>query len=333
MRKIVVIFVFMIAALFRVFGNNDNPQQEIDYSDEASWAALPWKKDSADLVPVSYLRDAQDSAKVDVFYIHPTTYLAGVPWNADITDASLNERTDKNAVKHQATAFNGSCKVYAPRYRQAVLRSFFVTSDKEKAQKALDLAYSDVRKAFQYYLDNYNKGRPIIIAGHSQGAHHAMLLLKEFFDNKPLKEKLVAAYPIGMYFKCDTLISIPPCTQRGQTGVYATWNTFRWGSNFANKHKLTKDACCVNPLSWTTAEEPVPAGQHRGSIPVSFDRIDTGLVRTQRHGSALWCDRPKKDGYLLIASGESYHVADISLFWMDIREHVALQVKNYFAGK
>jgi hypothetical protein len=335
MKAFSIVTVCIAIALFAFSGKKAGaPPAEPDYSKDSSWAALPSKKDSADLVPVSWLKDAQDSAKVDVFYIHPTTYIGGLPWNADVSDESLNNRTDKNAIKHQASVFNGSCKVYAPRYRQAVLRAFFITSDKEDAQKALDLAYSDVKKAFQYYLDHYNQGRPVIIAGHSQGAHHAMRLLKDFFDGKPLQQKLVAAYPVGMYFSCDTLSSIGPCTARGQTGVFATWNTFRWGSSLVNKQKFTKGACCTNPLTWTTTDEELaPADRHRGSLPFTFDRIDSCMVRTQRHGSALWCDRPKKDGYMLIASGESYHVGDINLFWMDIREHVALQVKNYLEKK
>lgn len=320
----------LVLALLSMKGGD--PQVIVDYGNEANWAALPWKKDSADLVPVGWLKDGQDSAKVDVFYIYPTTYLVGIPWNADITSESLNQRTDNGALRLQATAFNGSCKVYAPRYRQAVLRSFFTES--KEAKQALDLAYYDVKSAFQYYLDHYNKGRPIIIAGHSQGARHAMLLLKDFFDGKPLKEKLVAAYPIGMYFKCDTLRTIPVCTAPGQTGCYATWNTFRWGSNLSNKQQQFKGSCCVNPLTWSTDDDTLAAASlHKGSVPITFNRIDSNTVSTQRHGSVLWCDRPKKDGYLLIASGESYHVGDMSLFWMDIRKNVELQVKNYLGKK
>ena len=47
------------------------------------------------------------------------------------------------------------------------------------------------------YLKKYNNGKPIIIAGHSQGSAHLVTLLKEFFDGKNLKKKLIAAYLPG----------------------------------------------------------------------------------------------------------------------------------------
>ena len=64
--------------------------------------------------------------------------------------------------------------------------------DTSKAGKAFDFAYEDIKKSFEYYLQHYNNGRPIIIASHSQGTTHALRLLKEFFENKPLQ--LVAVW-------------------------------------------------------------------------------------------------------------------------------------------
>ncbi len=82
--------------------------------------------------------------------------------------------------------FNGSCRVFAPRYRQAHLKAFFMRSS-NKSVEAFDTAYSDLKSAFEFYLLHYNKGRPIIIASHSQGTLHAIRLMKDFFANKPLK--------------------------------------------------------------------------------------------------------------------------------------------------
>jgi len=47
-------------------------QSDLDYSDQALWAALPTKFDSADLTPIGYM-DLQSEAIVDVFFIHPTS--------------------------------------------------------------------------------------------------------------------------------------------------------------------------------------------------------------------------------------------------------------------
>ena len=171
----------------------------LNYSDSDNWAALPSKQDQADRTPHPDLQDLQTEAKVDVFFLHPTTYTkkkGNNQWNGDTENDDLNQTTDNGTILNQASIFNGAGKVYAPRYRQAHLHAYY-SKDKSSAKKAFNLAYHDVKTAFEYYLKNFNKGRPIIIASHSQGTNHAETLLKEFFDGKPLQEKLVAAYPVS----------------------------------------------------------------------------------------------------------------------------------------
>ena len=160
-----------------------------DYAKQENWAALPTMQDNADWTPKG-LQNLQDSAKADVFFIHPTTDVTGFKGNAAIDDKSINRQTDNFPIKYQASVFNESCKVYAPRYRQAALNNFF-SKNSERSQEAFDIAYKDVKAAFEYYLKNYNNGRPIIIAGHSQGSKHAQRLLREFFDGQPLQKQLM----------------------------------------------------------------------------------------------------------------------------------------------
>jgi hypothetical protein len=149
-----------------------------DYGNDANWAALPSTVDSADIVPIAEWKNVQNEADVDVFFIHPTTY-TGQPgqkhWNASLDDEKLNLKTDKYPIRYQATIFNGAGKVYAPRYRQAHLNCFYTKKTKD-ASEALELAYEDVKAAFQYYLLHYNNGRPFIIATHSQGTFHGKRL-------------------------------------------------------------------------------------------------------------------------------------------------------------
>jgi len=173
--------------------------KSIDYSQLENWAAHPNKRDNADKIPrAEHL--ASTSLKADVFFIHPTIYNnkgSDLSWNPKIDDEELNERVDNSTILFQASAFNAAGRVFAPRYRQAHLVSYS-TNDKKSAEAAFKLAYNDVKKAFEYYLEYYNQGRPIIIASHSQGTTHAGPLLREFFDGRALKNRLVAAYLIGM---------------------------------------------------------------------------------------------------------------------------------------
>ena len=64
--------------------------------------------------------------------------------------------------------------------------------------QAMNLAFSDVRAAFLYYLEEHNDGRPFYIASHSQGSCHATRLLEELIDKHECAARLVAAYVLGM---------------------------------------------------------------------------------------------------------------------------------------
>ena len=185
-----------------------------DYSNLNYWAAHPYKYDPSDNVPSAFERELRDSL-ADVFFIYPTTYTdkkMPMGWNADIDNKEINKKTDRSTILYQASVFNKYCRVFAPRYRQANLQAFY-TEDKQKGEAAFDTAYADVRAAFIYYLKNYNHGRPIIIASHSQGTWHAGRLLKEFFEGKPLQKQLVCAYIIGLPVFTNYFTQLKPCTR------------------------------------------------------------------------------------------------------------------------
>ena len=100
-----------------------------DYTDINYWAAHPWKKDPSDSLPGALQKEKRDSV-VDVFFLHPTTYVDAVwideknlsdstertRWNAPIDDSFINEKTDATSILFQASAFN-RYRVFAPRYR------------------------------------------------------------------------------------------------------------------------------------------------------------------------------------------------------------------------
>ena len=52
-----------------------------DYSNPQHWAALPAREDAADFTPEG-ISDGQADATVDVFFVHPTTFLSSTGWNA-----------------------------------------------------------------------------------------------------------------------------------------------------------------------------------------------------------------------------------------------------------
>ena len=304
-----------------------------DYSQEKYWSALPTKKDSADAVPYgSNLKDEQANAKVDVFFIYPTIYLTGKHWNADVTSEKMNRKIDKSTIRHQASVFNGSCKIYAPYYRQIVLYAYAVFDKRKKGdglgsgKKAYDLAYEDIKKSFEYYLKNYNHGRPIIIAGHSQGSGHAERLLRDYFEkDSVLRKKLVAAYIIGGGVKRNSFTNILPADSASQTGCIICWNARKWG--IKSEKYYGDNLECVNPITWKRNNNSAPASLNAGSVPYGFNRIDKGYAdATISPTGLLWVNKKPKKGYV---NGKSYHVIDYNLFWMNIRENVKLRTETY----
>ena len=201
-----------------------------DYSDLHYWAAHPWKKDPSDSIPKPLRKNFVKDSVVDVFFIHPTTLTAkeDLRWNAPIDDAAINAKTDYSSILYQASVFNEQCRVFAPRYRQAHIRAFF-TNNTATADTAFEIAYQDIKNAFEYYLQHLNSGHPVIIASHSQGTRHAARLLKEYFEGKPLQRKLVCAYIIGLPVPENYFTGITVCKDAGSTGCIVSWRTFKSG--------------------------------------------------------------------------------------------------------
>jgi hypothetical protein len=322
-----------------------------DYADRASWGALPDMADATDVAPPGVpLADAK-TAPVDVFFVHPTTFFSNSAWNQNLGDADTNRRTDMGPYRGQASAFSGCCAVYAPRYRQFTFSAVFNYDANSRA--AEDLAYSDVRRAFRYYLDHYNHGRPFILASHSQGSRMLIRLIPELIDGTPLQKKLVAAYVVGNWIPqswFDRQKTIKPCESATDTGCVLTWSTLgedadadKQRHDFVARNGYPPETArehfvCTNPLSWTTDSKAVPATANLGGwTPGQSDPprpIDPAVVGARCDNGALFITDPQPRAYHLVAlPGGNYHNYDYQLFWMNVRQNAADRVKAYLAAE
>jgi hypothetical protein len=319
-------FLFLLLALpgSRI-GDNGKPP---DYSKLVYWAAHPYKQDPSDSIPEPLRATATKDFSVDVFFLYPTTFtsMKDSRWNADIDDSDVNSKTDQSTILFQASAFN-EYRVFSPRYRQANLRAYY-TQDTAAGREALDLAYEDIKTAFTYYLDHYNNGRPIIIASHSQGSTHAERLLKDFFDNKPLQAKLVAAYVVGMRIPRKEFAALQPCLDSAQTGCFVGWRTFKEGYEPEFVQKENGDSYVTNPLTWTTTDEYASRELNAGAVLTNFNKVTPGVTDAQIHDDILWINRPHFPGSLLIRN-PNYHIGDINLFYVNIRNNVRTRAQAY----
>ncbi len=309
------------------------PLTSPDYSDLNNWAAHPWKHDPSDSVPKPLRKNYHPDSTVDIFFIHPTSYLdKAMPfgYNAPVDDAALNLKTDNSSILYQASIFNEAGRVFAPRYRQANYYAYFPT-DTAAALAAFELAYQDVKNAFEYYMEHYNNGRPFIIASHSQGSTHAKRLIKEFIEDKPLQNKLIAAYLIGMPIEPAYFSKIPACTTPNQTGCVCSWRTFKEGytDSFVQKEKFT--AIVTNPLTWSAEKPEISRKENQGAVLLNFNKLVRCVANAEVHNGVLWTVKPHFFGSIFLKS-TNYHIADFNFYYLSVR-HNAEQRINAFLKK
>ncbi len=314
-----------------VYDNKSQPDAP-EYSDLYYWAAHPEKSDNADRTPKkSPYQDNQKEAKADVFFIYPTIYTGDKKgqdqWNAPVNDDDFNEQVDNSTILNQASIFNGAGRVFAPRYRQAHIHSYY-TKDLDAKKKAFGLAYNDVKNAFEYYLEHYNNGRPIIIASHSQGTTHAGPLMKEFFDGKDLYQQLVAAYVVGIEVPADYFEQIKPCTSAEETGCFCSWRT--WEKDYLPKsHDPNNNYVVTNPLNWKIDDSYASIDMNKGSVLYNFDKgCKNGVCDAQGHQGILWVNKPRFFGSRLVKM-RNYHIGDFNLFYANVRENAILRLEKF----
>lgn len=293
------------------------------------WAAHPWKKDPSDSIPQPLKRESRDSL-VDVFFLHPTSFTNKSDinkWNADIDDSYLNAKTDYSSVLYQASVFNQHARVFAPRYRQANISVFFM-KEKERADSVFEIAYSDLKAAFDYYLQHWNNDRPIIIASHSQGSKMALRLLKDYFEDKPLQSKLVVAYTPGWPVPKDYFTSLKMCMDSLQTGCICSWRTFR--KNYIPPYLKDEkgNSFVTNPLTWTTDSIYAAKTWNGGSVLYKYNKLYKQTTDAQISNGLLWVKKPKFP-WSFLYSTKNYHIADVNLFYLNIRNNVQQRIASF----
>lgn len=295
-----------------------------DYSSIRNWASHPSIRDNGDSIPRPLRKDYSYDSTIDVFFIHPTTYMRKVndQMNADMDNVMVNDRTDNRAILNQASAFN-EFRLFAPRYRQANYSAYL--SLLGGFQEVFDTAYADIKKAFQYYLSHWNQGHSFFIASHSQGSQHAVRLIKELIEGTELEKRLVAAYIIGIPPVKTGKLKIPVCNDASQTGCYVAWNTFtedfRQQFNFLGKSDLET----VNPLTWKTTGSVGASAMHKGAVVKDFNSVKPHVLSTQIKSNKLVIST-SSDSIEIPDRLENLHVLDINLFYVDIRDNLRARV-------
>ena len=311
----------------------DIPKQDFDinsvgespnYSEIKYWVEHPQKEMHYASMPKNYTDSLYDfNPAIDVFFVHPTLYLKGNRWNADIHDQKLNENIGNSAIKYQASVFLGIANIYAPHYRQMHIHSY---SDLKNGYPAYDVAYLDVKNAFLYYWKNYNKSKKFILAGHSQGTNHSERLLKEIIlQNDTMKNLLLISYLAGMPIK-QSHEDFPACTSTDQLNCFLSWRTLAEGY-FPNDWTINDSISCVNPISWQTDNLVSKKENHQGILFQNHKIHYPNSIEAYIHNGVVWL-KPIKIPFASFYRMNNYHPADYNLFWLNIRNNLRYRLKE-----
>jgi Protein of unknown function (DUF3089) len=165
--------------------------------------------------------------KFDCFYVYPTV--------SDQKTGVANFHIDpelRSIALYQAARYTSECRMYAPVYRQNTLASLLGSAHPTAKQTAQ--IYLDVRDAWRDYLKHYNKGRGVVLMGHSQGSFVLRQLVAKEVDKKPkVRKRLISAVLLGgnVLVKKGKDVGgdfkhIPACRARSQTGCVIAFSTY-----------------------------------------------------------------------------------------------------------
>lgn len=194
---------------------------------------------------------AATNSPIDCFYVYPTVSLDATP-NSDLVAGP----EEYNVVTQQFARFASRCRTFAPMYRQFTLTALrgggIAGADRE-------MGYRDVLAAWNYYLENFNEGRGVVLVGHSQGSGVLTSLIRNEIDGKDIQQQIISAMLLGTTVQVPegkdvggTFEHMPICTSGSQTQCIIVYATFRdtappsAGGMFGRNGSNTVSAC-TNP--------------------------------------------------------------------------------------
>jgi hypothetical protein len=319
------------------------PPPAPDYAKPGTWALRP-------------PQDAASTATADVFFVHPTSYDGGRDWNAPYDQPKAERDLARVMLPNYAAPFARVGRVFAPHYRQASLYTLLTLRD--DARDARRFAYDDVRRAFRYYVQHDNGGRPFVLVGVEQGGVLAARLLSdEIAPNAALRGQLVGAYLIETIVPANEYgpdALVPACLARAESGCVVAWGSLQDGDFQAAQELTTRSLVwkggdelvtldgrpplCVNPILGARSDVRAPAklnlgaanatGLEWGSRPALLKR----QVWAQCQGGLLHTGRPKSTSLRDSGSWTDRRKADgFNLFWGDLEVDAQARLATFKA--
>jgi len=295
-----------------------------DYSVASHWLSVP-----ATIYPV------------DIFYLYPTSWSNSdsLPAICAIDDTSML-RMAPQSFAQQATAFETVGNVYAPFYRQ------YNNSSVNRMNGIAGIPTTDGTAAFDYYIKNFNHGRPYIIVSHSQGSNVASSILSSYMAANPkVYSRMVAAYVIGFPITKEYLANNPHlkfAKDSVDIGVIISYNTESSVMRGTNPVLYGLVGKVINPINWRTDETLATKTEGLGSLlprlpnPVWTEVPQYADAQIDTTKGVLICSTADWAYIYLINAGAGltgvYHIFDIPFYYYNLRQNAANRA-NIFLNK
>lgn len=325
-KKVLAVVCSATAALavfsFGKFSSFAEVEDSSKYSDMHNWA---------------YFAEG-DGKEADVFFIAPTVDKKDEA-QMDIND-EVNRERFVGALEMERGIFDENTRLFAPYYSQISLKSDELPD--EEREVLLKSAYADVSEAFNYYLENENNGRPIILFGFSQGADMCYRIMKEYFSDEKLSSQLVATYALGWGMSIEEATEYPYmkfAQSENDTGVIVSFE--------CEAPEVTDSFICpegkkmlsINPLNWKTDSTPADKSLNKGACFMKrySKEIDNeipelcGCYIDENRGVLKVADISKDEypaGLASLPDG-SYHIYDYQFFFRNLQDNVSVRIAAY----
>lgn len=281
------------------------------------------------------LQSGKTSPCADTFFVLPTACEASAD-HCGLADASMRQEANKLKLLFQCV-FSCCTRVFSPWYPQISMDRFAQLQAQggwDAALRAVDeTPLPAVIAAFETFLQQWNKGCPIVLAGHSQGSLVLRQLLLWIRRRHPeILNRLVAVYLIGIPVTQTYLdsVGLPFAQGQSDTGVIISYNTM--APDTKSDPFETPDALSINPISWRRDGTYAPSSASRGSLLIDTDS-QTAAARFISHFADARVDL-QKHGVVTTAPVQSaapwpegvLHHYDYMLYYGDLRQNVCDRV-------
>lgn len=326
MKKRITALCFSILLVFALAGCRHTDSTDSSYASSDNWAYL----------------ETGETASADVFFICPTVYGG----DENCFNMPLDDEASKadflGATNMEKGIYDEDARFFAPYYRQIGLSAYSLPASEREPY--LEIAYQDVKSAFTYYMEHYNQGQPIILAGFSQGADMCIRLLKDCFAQEEVNHLLVACYAIGWSITQEELAQYPLlhfASGEDDTGVIISFNSEAADVSDSLMIPAGTHALAINPLNWKT--DGTPAGKeenlgacftdYSGAILKEIPQL-TGAYIDSARGALKVTDVTPEDypPVLSIFSSGVYHLYDYQFFYRNLQENVGIRLDAYLAA-